>query len=53
MTELKHVITFDSKDNIFIATSLEFPDIKTHGKTKEDALRELNVVISSLMDSDE
>lgn len=53
MTEFKHEIVFDSQDNIFIATSSEYPEIKTHGKTKEDALRELNVLISSLIESNE
>lgn len=54
MIELKYKISFDSRDNIFIATSLDYPDIKTHGKTeKEYALRELNFVITSLLESNE
>lgn len=53
MIELKYKISFDSRDNVFVATSLDYPDIKTHGKTEEDALRELNFVITSLLESNE
>jgi len=53
INEFKYKMIFDSQDKIFIATSVDFPEIKTHGNTKDEALKELNIVCSDLKESSE